>query len=105
MPRALHAGPDRPRLSKGAKSGVAKRQRSFGPTANPTEAYHPMKRFLQSITRFLADEHGPTAVEYAMLMLLVFLACLTAVTMMGQSTVASFQDSSASMHSAFESRP
>lgn len=64
-----------------------------------------MKRLLRHIARFLADEQGPTAVEYAMLMLLIFLACLTVITLVGQSTSTSFQQSSDSISTAIEQRP
>jgi pilus assembly protein Flp/PilA len=60
-----------------------------------------MKRLVRSIARFLADQGGPTAVEYAMLMLLVFLACLTAITLVGQSTASSFHDSGESIRASF----
>lgn len=60
-----------------------------------------MKTMVRAIARFLGDESGPTAVEYAMLMLLIFLAVLTIVTVLGQSTAASFQGSADSLQSAF----
>ncbi len=62
-----------------------------------------MKFFATKVVRFLVAEDGPTAVEYAMLLMLVLLGVLTAVTMLGQSTSGNFQRSSDSMSTAFES--
>ena len=64
-----------------------------------------MNALLKKSVRFLLDEEGPTTVEYAMLLLLVLLAALTAITVLGQTTVSSFQDSSNSVHDAFGSSP
>ncbi len=38
------------------------------------------------VKRFLVSESGPTAVQYAMLLLLAVLACLTIITAIGQRT-------------------
>jgi pilus assembly protein Flp/PilA len=57
------------------------------------------------IIRFLLDEDGPTAVEYAMLLLLVFLAVLTAITVLGGSVNESFEGSQNSIRAATGSRP
>ncbi len=45
-----------------------------------------MKDLLAKIRRFVASEAGPTAVEYAALFFLVFLAMLTIITAIGQAT-------------------
>jgi len=55
--------------------------------------------------RFAAAEEGPTAVEYAALLLLVMLACLTAITAVGRSTATSFQDSSSRIESVEQGHP
>jgi pilus assembly protein Flp/PilA len=52
-----------------------------------------MRGITTKIVRFLLAEDGPTAVEYAVLVLLVVLACLTAITIFGQSTANNFQGS------------
>ena len=52
-----------------------------------------MNGFAKKVVRFLLEEEGPTAVEYAMAMLLILLACLTAVNVLGQSTANSFESS------------
>jgi pilus assembly protein Flp/PilA len=63
-----------------------------------------MNRFSKTLIRFLLDEEGPTAVEYAMLVMLVFLGCLTAITAIGQITAGSFEESCNSINRAIESR-
>jgi len=62
-----------------------------------------MKSFVRKILRFFASEDGPTAIEYAMMLMLVFLACLSAVTLLGQATNASFNASSNSIQKALDS--
>ena len=61
-----------------------------------------MNSFMKKIFRFLAAEDGPTAVEYAMMVLLVFLVCLSAITIIGQSTSSSLQESSSSITEALD---
>lgn len=62
-----------------------------------------MNHLSKKLIRFLLDEEGPTAVEYAMLLMLVFLACLTAITAIGQATAGSFDGSSNSINEAIQS--
>ncbi len=62
-------------------------------------------KLLRAAGRFAADQEGPTAVTYAMLLLLIVLACLTAVTLFGQATAGSFDQSANSITDAFESVP
>ena len=45
------------------------------------------------IKRFLADESGPTSVEYAVMFMLVTLACITAIQFFGNTVGDSFSDS------------
>jgi pilus assembly protein Flp/PilA len=59
-----------------------------------------MKSILNKIVRFLICEEGPTAVEYALLLMLVFLACLTAIVFLGQRTTGSFEHSENEIQSA-----
>ena len=59
-----------------------------------------MSGLLNRIIQFLQEEDGPTAVEYAMMILLIFLACLTAIIAIGQATAGSFEGSSNSIDSA-----
>ncbi len=51
-----------------------------------------MKNFTNSIKRFLVSEDGPTAVEYAVMLALIVIVCLTAITAVGTNASARFQD-------------
>jgi pilus assembly protein Flp/PilA len=42
-----------------------------------------MNAFTNSIKRFLASEEGPTAVEYAVMLALIVVVCLTAIQAVG----------------------
>lgn len=58
-----------------------------------------MKRFF----KFLRDEDGPTAVEYAVMLALIVGAALVGITSLGTATSASFQDSSTKISTAMGS--
>lgn len=45
------------------------------------------------VKRFLADESGPTSVEYAVMVMLIILACFSAIQFFGNSVGNSFGDS------------
>jgi pilus assembly protein Flp/PilA len=49
-----------------------------------------MKTFLK---RLLVDEDGPTAVEYAVMLALIVVACLTSIGLLAQATGDSFETS------------
>jgi pilus assembly protein Flp/PilA len=51
-----------------------------------------MKNFADSIVNFLKEEDGPTAVEYAVMLALIVVVCLTAVTAIGTSANTKFQE-------------
>ncbi|HID77421.1 MAG TPA: Flp family type IVb pilin [Planctomycetaceae bacterium] len=59
-----------------------------------------MHYLLRMILRFLLDEGGPTAVEYAFVLLLMFLAFLTAITALGQRSAACWQSNQETIQSA-----
>jgi pilus assembly protein Flp/PilA len=59
-----------------------------------------MKQFVKKIVRFLVEEEGPTAVEYAMMLMFILLACLTVVATIGQTTSTSIQHSYDAMDAA-----
>ena len=42
-----------------------------------------MRKFSQALVSFLADESGPTAVEYAVMLALIIVVCITAITALG----------------------
>ena len=43
-------------------------------------------KWLQRIQRFLSNEDGPTAVEYAVMLALIIVVCITAITTLGTNT-------------------
>ena len=43
----------------------------------------PMTKFTESVKRFLVSEDGPTAVEYAVMLALIVIVCLTAIQAIG----------------------
>ncbi len=45
---------------------------------------------LNSVKKFLASEDGPTAVEYAVMLALIVVVCLTAVRAIGTNANAKF---------------
>jgi pilus assembly protein Flp/PilA len=52
-----------------------------------------------SILRFLADDDGPTAVEYAVMLALILVACIIIVTSLGKSTSGTYSRVNGSMGS------
>ena len=51
-----------------------------------------MKNFVTKVQRFLKSEDGPTAVEYAIMLALIVIVCLTAITAVGNAANSSFQN-------------
>jgi pilus assembly protein Flp/PilA len=49
-----------------------------------------MIKFASSIKRFLVSEDGPTAVEYAVMLALIIVVCLTAIQAVGTNAQATF---------------
>ncbi len=58
-----------------------------------------MRKLLQRVDRFIRTEEGPTAVEYAVLLALLLLVCLTAIQIVGSNTKTSFTNSANSIAS------
>ncbi len=52
---------------------------------------------LQKVQRFLVSEDGPTAVEYAVMLALIVIVCLTAITAVGTKASTTFNNISTSM--------
>ena len=44
-----------------------------------------MKKLAKKVQRFLVSEDGPTAVEYAVMLALIVIVCLTAIRSVGTS--------------------
>ena len=49
-----------------------------------------MKMFAKKVQRFLVSEDGPTAVEYAVMLALIVIVCLTAIRSVGTNTAGTF---------------
>ena len=49
-----------------------------------------MKSLAQKVQRFLVSEDGPTAVEYAVMLALIVIVCLTAISSVGTRTSTTF---------------
>ena len=51
-----------------------------------------MKSIATKVQRFLKSEDGPTAVEYAIMLALIVVVCLTAIQAVGTNASAAFQN-------------
>ena len=49
-----------------------------------------MRDVLKKVQRFVVSEDGPTAVEYAVMLALILVACITIVTTLGTSISSTF---------------
>ena len=49
-----------------------------------------MKFLTQSVVNFLKREDGPTAVEYAVMLALIIVVCITAITALGTNANKTF---------------
>jgi pilus assembly protein Flp/PilA len=49
-----------------------------------------MKNLTLNVQRFLISEDGPTAVEYAVMLALIIIVCLTAITAIGTNANTTF---------------
>jgi pilus assembly protein Flp/PilA len=44
-----------------------------------------MRKFAQRVAEFIKREDGPTAVEYAVMLALIIVVCITAITTLGKN--------------------
>jgi pilus assembly protein Flp/PilA len=51
-----------------------------------------MRKFTQALVSFINDESGPTAVEYAVMLALIVVVCITAVTTLGNKANSTFSN-------------
>jgi pilus assembly protein Flp/PilA len=58
-----------------------------------------MKSLAQKVQRFLVSEDGPTAVEYAVMLALIVIVCLTAISSVGTKASSTFTKVAASLPS------
>ena len=49
-----------------------------------------MRNLRKHVVNFLAREDGPTAVEYAVMLALIIVVCLTAITTLGSNANSTF---------------
>lgn len=49
-----------------------------------------MRRFLNAVKEFVVAEDGPTAVEYAVMLALIIVVCITVVGALGKSASGTF---------------
>ena len=52
-----------------------------------------MSNLLSNVKNFLISEDGPTAVEYAIMLSLIIMVCITAVRAVGTNTNSMFEQS------------
>jgi len=50
-----------------------------------------MPKWFSQVRKFLKSEDGPTAVEYAVMLALIIVVCLTAIQAIGTNANATFQ--------------
>jgi pilus assembly protein Flp/PilA len=51
-----------------------------------------MRKFFSSVANFLKREDGPTAVEYAVMLALIIVVCITAITALGTNANKTFSN-------------
>ncbi|MBI3837347.1 MAG: Flp family type IVb pilin [Planctomycetia bacterium] len=56
-----------------------------------------MKNLAKKMQRFLTSEDGPTAVEYAVMLALIIIVCLTAIQSVGTKANTTFTNVAASI--------
>ena len=59
-----------------------------------------MQKFAKSVVDFLKAEDGPTAVEYAVMLALIIVVCITAITAIGTNANATFANVAANLTTA-----
>lgn len=59
-----------------------------------------MKGLVKKVQRFLVSEDGPTAVEYAVMLALIVIVCLTAIQAIGTNASSAFNDIAEDLNSA-----
>ena len=59
-----------------------------------------MKSLAKKVQRFLVSEDGPTAVEYAVMLALIVIVCLTAIQAIGTKAKTTFTNTAAQLGGA-----
>ncbi len=68
--------------------------------SDPRDGIAPRGPPLNATRSFLASEDGPTAVEYAVMLALIILACFAVIQTFGSAVTSSFADSTARIEAA-----
>jgi pilus assembly protein Flp/PilA len=50
-----------------------------------------MRKFMTSLSNFVKNEDGPTAVEYAVMLALIIVVCIGAIQLIGTNANSKFQ--------------
>ena len=58
------------------------------------------RRVVAQIVKFMKAEDGPTAVEYAVMLALIIVVCITAITTLGTTTNSTFSYVGSAMKNA-----
>jgi len=58
-----------------------------------------MKNFALKVRRFMVSEDGPTAVEYAVMLALIIIVCLSAISTLGTNAKSTFNNIASSVAS------
>jgi pilus assembly protein Flp/PilA len=58
-----------------------------------------IRTIIHKMQRFLASEDGPTSVEYAVMLALIIIVCLTAIAAVGTKTSTTFNNMAKSLGS------
>jgi pilus assembly protein Flp/PilA len=58
---------------------------------------------MNMLRRLIIEEDGPTSVEYAVMLAMIIMACISAINLVGQQTANSFDDSSGKLQGVFGS--
>lgn len=56
---------------------------------------------MKALVQFLINEDGPTAVEYAIMLAIILGVCFVGITLLGNATAESFEDSRDQINTAF----
>ena len=59
-----------------------------------------MQGMISRVQRFLISEDGPTAVEYAVMLALILVACIAIVTTLGKSISTTFSTANTALSTA-----
>src|SRR5205807_1835117 len=75
-----------PRTDQGIR-GLGK---APGGAGNQRKGNLVMQRLLGTVVNFLRAEEGPTAVEYAVMLALIIVVCISAITLLGNNAKTTF---------------